>query len=52
MNENCWEIAYKIQLGKLHFSLKQAMIKTWKLMKIDMEKPGVRPFLESWYPAN
>ena len=37
--------------GKWHFSPNHATIKTWRLMKIDLEKPGVGPFWETGNPA-
>ena len=37
--------------GKWHFSTNHATIKTWKLTKNDLEKPGVGPFWESGDPA-
>ena len=36
--------------GKLNFLSNHAMIKTWKLMKKDLEKPGVRPLWENGDP--
>ena len=36
--------------GKWHFLSNHAMIKTWKLIKNDLEKPGVRPLWESGDP--
>ena len=53
-NETFGKLITKFKLekpGKWHLSLNPATIKTWKLMKNDLEKPGVKPSQESGYPV-